>query len=91
MESGTALGGSLSFYYTPEANALRLLTQARPSVVCSSALGPRAKVSQIEVGLMLLSSRHNPYARACAAILRGPATQPRLLWSGCWLSHSDWG
>ena len=69
VESGTALGGSLSFY-TPEANALRLLTQARPSMVCSSALGPRAKVSQIEVGLMLLSSRHNPYARACAAILR---------------------
>eukprot|EP00964_Phaeocystis_antarctica_P049353 scaffold28631_cov33-Phaeocystis_antarctica.AAC.1 len=27
----------------------------------------------------------------CSAILRGPATQPRLLWSGCWLSHSDWG
>eukprot|EP00964_Phaeocystis_antarctica_P008269 scaffold4453_cov65-Phaeocystis_antarctica.AAC.2 len=27
----------------------------------------------------------------CAAILRGPATQPRLLRSGCWLSHSDWG
>ena len=46
--SGTALGGSLSFY-TLEANALRLLTQARPSMVCSSALGPRAKVSQMEV------------------------------------------
>jgi hypothetical protein len=70
VESGVALGGSLSFYIPEQADALRLLTRARPSMVCISAPRPRAKVSQTEVGLRLLFLA-NPYMlAACSAILR---------------------
>ena len=83
VESGVALGGSLSFYIPEQADALRLLTRARPSMVCISAPRPRAKVSQMEVlGLGSLPHHCSFVVAACAAILRGPAIQPRLLWSG---------
>jgi len=53
---GVALGGSL-YLYLPEANALRLSTGVRPSMVCFSALRPRATVSQMVVlGFGLISS-----------------------------------
>ena len=83
VESGVALGGSLSFYIPEQADALRLLTRARPSMVCISALRPRAKVSQMEVLGLGSLPHHSFVVAACAAILRGPAIQPRLLWSGC--------
>ena len=82
MESGVALGGSLSFYIPEQADALRLLTRARPSMVWISALRPRAKVSQIEVLGLWAPFFASLVVAACAAILRGPAIQPRLLWSG---------
>ena len=67
MESGVALGGSLSFYIPEQADALmRLLTRARPSMVWISALRPRAKVSQMEV-LGLGSLPH----QLCRSCLRG--------------------
>ena len=83
VESGVALGGSLSFYIPEQADALmRLLTRARPSMVWISALRPRAEVSQIEVLGLWAPFFASLVVAACAAILRGPAIQPRLLWSG---------
>ena len=82
--SRVAHGGSLSFYIPEQADALmRLLTRARPSMVCISAPRPRAKVSQMEVLCLGSLPHHCSFVvAACAAILRGPAIQPRLLWSG---------
>ena len=67
MESGRPRGLPL-LLYIPEADALRLLTRARLSMVCISALRPRAKVSQTEVGLRLLFLA-NPYMLAVHARL----------------------
>eukprot|EP00964_Phaeocystis_antarctica_P001218 scaffold648_cov56-Phaeocystis_antarctica.AAC.1 len=66
--SWVALGGSLSFYI-PEANTLRLLTRARPSMVylCSSPSGQGE--SDGGLGLRLISSPI-PTLATCAAILR---------------------
>ena len=53
---GVSPSGSVSLYL-PEANALRLSTGVRPSMVCFSALRPRATVSQMVVlGFGLISS-----------------------------------
>ena len=80
--SSVALRGSLSFYI-PEANALRLLTRARPSMVylCSSPSGQGESDKDVEV--LGLGYPAKPTRSACTAVLW-------LLWSGCWLSHSDW-
>jgi hypothetical protein len=66
---GSPTGAPSPSIHIPEADALRLLTRARLSMVCISALRPRAKVSQTEVGLRLLFLA-NPYMlAACSANL----------------------
>jgi len=74
---GSPTGAPCLCFYIPEADALRLLTRARLSMVCISS-PPRAKVSQTEVGLRLLFLAYSSPIPICSL-------HARLTYSTCGL------